>query len=374
MKKIILITLLLLSPSLFAQFIKHATTKVVLVQKDQNRWCPITGQSIIDYYKTSFISKLKSNQNFRQYSSLTALAIDNQRNGIDKTYIKALDVVSQKYINAKNAFYLVNSNIAPTFGKIGVLAFEHKNDALIYAKKYDGKILSFNQALSTVEKNLKSSIAYMHNIYKKKNYNMGKRIYLKKCKKIDPNDFIEINDLKKEISDKNLCGKLNERYLQALSLYLWDVKRDGEYRADNERVIVKKDEKCPVCGMFTYKYPRWAAQIFFKYEGHEHHLSFDGVKDMMKFYFDPTKWGKYDFINKNSITKMLVTDYYSQKAIEARDAYFVEGSNIYGPMGHELIPFSNKNDAENFKLDHKGTKVLNFKEIKKREVYDLDDH
>ena len=91
--------------------------------------------------------------------------------------------------------------------------------------------------------------------------------------------------------------------------------------------------------MFTYKYPKWAAQIFYKHGDHEHHYSFDGVKDMMKFYFDPMEWGKYEMAKKESISKILVTDYYSQKAIDAKVSYFVIGSDVYGPMGNELIPF-----------------------------------
>jgi len=162
--------------------------------------------------------------------------------------------------------------------------------------------------------------------------------------------------------------------LQALVLYLWNVKKIGEVRANDTRVKVKKDEKCPVCGMFTYKYPRWAAQIFFQHQDHEYHYSFDGVKDMMKFYFNPTRWGIYDFVKPTNITKILVTDYYTQKAIDARNAYFVEGSDIYSPMGHELIPFSTKEEALNFKKDHKGQRILSFKEIREQEVYDLVEH
>jgi nitrous oxide reductase accessory protein NosL len=201
---------------------------------------------------------------------------------------------------------------------------------------------------------------------------MGKNIYERRCKKIDLTDFIEINELKSEIQDKKLCGNLSKRYLQALSLYLWDVKRDGGIEKNRQKIRLSKDDKCPVCGMFVYKYPRWATQIFYKHKNHEHHLSFDGVKDMMKVYFNNKKWGKYAFAKRKNITKILVTDYYSQKAIDARSAFFVLGSNIYGPMGNELIPFKNKNDAQNFKNDHKGKSVLKFSDIKENLSYKLD--
>ncbi|WP_331774254.1 nitrous oxide reductase accessory protein NosL [Sulfurospirillum sp. 1612] len=372
MKKVLILAILLCATHVFAQFSKVATHTPVLVQEAHNPWCPITGQSIKENYKTSLIARLQTNARARQYSALSALAIDMQEYGIDTKSIQALDVISQKYINANSAFFLINSQIKPTFGTISAIAFAKKADADSYRKTYGGDVVSFEEALKKVTQNLKKSIAYMKKIYKKKTYKMGERIYKKKCQEIDPTDYIEINDLKKEIVDQHLCGTLNERYLQALALYLWNVKRAGDLGENEERVKVNEDEKCPVCGMFTYKYPRWAAQIFFKHKDHEHHYSFDGVKDMMKFYFNPSKWGKYDFVTHDNITKMLVTDYYSQKGIDARSAYFVEGSDIYGPMGHELIPFSTQDEAENFKKDHKGTRILTFDQIKESEVYDLD--
>ncbi|MCD6172524.1 MAG: nitrous oxide reductase accessory protein NosL, partial [Sulfurimonas sp.] len=190
---------------------------------------------------------------------------------------------------------------------------------------------------------------------------------------IDPTEYIEINELKAAIKNEKLCRPLKEKQLQALALYLWEVKRLGDLGEIEGTVKVTKDEKCPVCGMFTYKYPRWAAQIFYKYDNHEHHHSFDGVKDMMKFYFDPMAWGNYKRSTRKNITNMLVTDYYSQKAIDARTAYYVIGSDIYGPMGNELIPFESEADAKSFYMDHRGTKIIQFDNIKEKEVYKLDE-
>ena len=41
-----------------------------------------------------------------------------------------------------------------------------------------------------------------------------------------------------------------------------------------------KQEKCPVCGMFVYKYPDWTAQIIFSDQSQ---FYFDGVKDLFKY-------------------------------------------------------------------------------------------
>ncbi|MCD4667553.1 MAG: nitrous oxide reductase accessory protein NosL, partial [Sulfurimonas sp.] len=217
-------------------------------------------------------------------------------------------------------------------------------------------------------------IAMIKKKKEKKIYPMGKKIFTKMCNQdIDPNDYIEINELKSAIKNEKLCRPLKEKQLQALSLYLWEVKRFGDLGKIEGTVKVEKHEKCPVCGMFTYKYPRWAAQIFYKHDNHEHHYSFDGVKDMMKFYFDPMAWGNYKTSTRENIINMLVTDYYSQKAIDARTAYYVIGSDIYGPMGNELIPFESEADAKSFYMDHRGTKIIQFDNIKEKEVYKLDE-
>jgi copper chaperone NosL len=189
---------------------------------------------------------------------------------------------------------------------------------------------------------------------------MGKKIFEKKCSKdIEATNYIGINELKDDIQHNKLCEALKEKQLQALALYLWEVKRFGDLDDIKGKIHVTHDEKCPVCGMFVYKYPKWAAQIFYA----DMHYSFDGVKDLMKYYYE----------HKEGISKILVTDYYSQKAIEARESYFVIGSDVYGPMGDELVPFEKLSDAKTFSMDHKGIKVLKFDEIDLDEVRKLDE-
>jgi len=219
-----------------------------------------------------------------------------------------------------------------------------------------------------------STMTISEKIKQKKIYPMGKKIFSKKCQQdINLNNYTNIDELKQDIKNKKLCKPLKKKQFQALSLYLWEVKRFGDVQNKQEKIVVKKDEKCPVCGMFTYKYPRWASQIFYEDNSNEHHHSFDGVKDMMKFYFDANAFGDYSHFQKEHITKMLVTDYYSQKAIDARDAYFVIGSDVYGPMGDELIPFDSEAKAKNFYMDHRGAKVIKFSDILEDEVYKLDE-
>jgi len=357
-------------------FTKKASSKPLLVQKgDLKQWCPVSGLKIEDYYKTSYIAKLKMNQNIRQYSSLFALVLDMKEYGIDMDSIKVLDVVSQKYIDVKGAYFLVDSKIKGTISSVSKLGFKNIDEAKKFQKRYKGKIVSFDLALNMAKESLSSDIKKLKNKNKKREYPRGKKIYEKVCKKdsIDPSDYIEINELKADILKNKICKPLKEKDLHSLSLYLFDVKRFGDLENIENRVIVKEDEKCPVCGMFTYKYPKWAAQIFYEEGDLKKHYSFDGVKDLMKFYFDPMRWGDYKIAKKKNIKKILVTDYYSQQGIDGVKAYYVIRSDVYGPMGHEFIPFKSLEDAKIFKKDHFGKKILNFKQITEEQTYKLDE-
>jgi len=126
-------------------------------------------------------------------------------------------------------------------------------------------------------------------------------------------------------------------------------------------------DKCPVCGMFVYKYPDWTAQIIFK-DGAV--AFFDGCKDLFKFYLNLNKYKPGKKID--DIAAIYVTEYYDMKSIPAADSYFVVGSGIYGPMGHELIPLAAKKDAETFKIDHNGKGILRFEEITRKVIDGLD--
>jgi copper chaperone NosL len=58
-----------------------------------------------------------------------------------------------------------------------------------------------------------------------------------------------------------------------------------------------------------------------------------------------------------------VRDYYTLKFIRHDTAFYVVGSDVFGPMGHELIPFDSKKNAATFMIDHHGLKILRFNQI-----------
>jgi len=126
-------------------------------------------------------------------------------------------------------------------------------------------------------------------------------------------------------------------------------------------------DKCPVCGMFVAKYPDWIAEIVFK-DGSV--VFFDGVKDMLKYYFNLKKYNPRK--TQADISAVFVTDYYTVEFVDGRTAFYVSGSDVYGPMGKELIPFEKEAEAREFLKDHKGKAVLAFSEIDAEVIKRLD--
>ncbi len=127
-------------------------------------------------------------------------------------------------------------------------------------------------------------------------------------------------------------------------------------------------DKCPVCGMFAAKYPDFLAQVIFQ-DGS--YAVFDGPKDLFKYFFNIKRYNPAQ--GTDAIAAVYVTDYYTLKPIDGLRAYYVSGSDVYGPMGNELIPFASESDAKEFMKDHRGKSVLKFGDIKIETVKKLDE-
>jgi len=117
-------------------------------------------------------------------------------------------------------------------------------------------------------------------------------------------------------------------------------------------------DTCPVCGMFVARYPEWVATVVYR-DGHAHH--FDGAKDLFKYLLDLGRWAPGH--HAEDIATIAVTDYYAVQRIDARSAWYVVGSDMLGPMGHELVPHPTEAEAREFLRDHKGTRVLHYGDV-----------
>lgn len=126
-------------------------------------------------------------------------------------------------------------------------------------------------------------------------------------------------------------------------------------------------DKCPVCGMFVAKYPDWLATVMFT-DGTFRY--FDGPKDLFKFLLDLKQYapGK----GQSDVDRFFVNDYYAVRQVDGRKAFYVIGSDVYGPMGKELIPFEKETDARGFLKDHGGRSILRYHEVTSAVLKQLD--
>lgn len=129
----------------------------------------------------------------------------------------------------------------------------------------------------------------------------------------------------------------------------------------------KADDTCPVCGMFVAKYPAWVATVRYQ-DGHLHH--FDGAKDLYKYLLDLPRWAPGH--RRADIQTIGVTEYYTLTRIDAGQAWYVIGSDVLGPMGHELIPLETLEDAQEFMQDHKGVRIVRPEAVSRELLEKLD--
>jgi len=126
-------------------------------------------------------------------------------------------------------------------------------------------------------------------------------------------------------------------------------------------------DKCPVCGMFVARFPDFLAQVIFK-DGS--YAVFDGAKDMFKYYLD---MARYNPAKKESdIDSIYMMDYYTLTPIDGLKAYYIIGSDMYGPMGKELIPFEKEADAQEFMKNHHGKSMVKFGEVTTAMLKEMD--
>lgn len=329
----------------------------VLIQKEEYKnWCSFSAYELLATYKTNYIAKL-SDGHHKQYASLRFLASDYDAIKSRLTEVLVVDGKTEELIDATRAYFVVNSKAQTKYSKYSKIAFKNKEHANEFKKEYGGDIRDFEFVLYMATRDISTDEEHFMNLQNKL-YKMGAKLFEKRCQNINVTEYPMLLDLKASILKQNICGKINQRDLQLVSKYLWDKKRLNLSLKNTKAILVPEDSKCPVCGMFVAKYPKWVAKI----QG-EHTYYFDGVKDMMKYIFSK------DIQTQNYDIK--VTDYYTVSGFDASKAFYVVDSNVYGPMGHELIPFDTKVKAQKFTSDH-GGKIYTFEEITLELVASLD--
>ncbi len=123
-------------------------------------------------------------------------------------------------------------------------------------------------------------------------------------------------------------------------------------------------DRCPVCKDYIFRHHDWVVILYYEKKGRFRHLAFDGVKEFMRFYLEPEKYGDYANIRMH-VKKIVVRDYATKKPLIAQKAWYVVGSDVEGPKGGEFIPFADEKSAYDFMKRHHGKRVLRFSEVER---------
>lgn len=146
------------------------------------------------------------------------------------------------------------------------------------------------------------------------------------------------------------------RYVSLVLLLLLFGFAPGSFAAEPK--LPGPKDRCPVCGMFVAPYPDWVATILFKDDAQ---LFFDGAKDLFRYYYSLPN--KNDARTHADIAEIYLSDYYSTRLMPVKQLHLVIGSDVYGPMGHELIPIAGEAAAKTFAKDHNGKQIVRFEQL-----------
>ncbi|PID81422.1 hypothetical protein CSB20_03105 [bacterium DOLZORAL124_64_63] len=366
MKKIAIMALMVLlaAPAAAQMFQTVNPDQAHLLQADgpAQMYCPNCGMNLVTFYKTSH-ALTREDGGTHQYCSLHCL-VDANSGNLDKA--RVVDITSLAFIPVTDAFYVVGSDVKGTMTMKSKYAFADKGAAQAFATKHGGQIMEFDAAATLAREALPVE---NQNIDKKRTMmaKKGRAIFDKMAGDAEVPPLRSIAEAKTWVKESGVCGPLADKQYQAVAIYLMRRESMAGHAADGPRIQVPEDAKCPVCGMFVAKYPKWAAMLKTA-DGRVFY--FDGVKDMMKFYLQPEKF--HVKVRTEDFVNVVVSDYYSLEPLDGTKAFYVVGSNVFGPMGNELIPLPNRKKAEAFLQDHFGERIYRFEEIDRKLVYWLD--
>lgn len=157
------------------------------------------------------------------------------------------------------------------------------------------------------------------------------------------------------------CGGRVADYTATLELAAADLERENSAidrkRLASGKIVPPEDgvDECPVCLMFPARYPRHHCQIR---DAGGTVFHFCSTQCLFAFLENPRRHARRD-VNAADI---WARDFEQRRWISARTAYYVLGSNQWGPMGREAFAFDRIDGARRFKQRHGGF-IQRFEEV-----------
>ena len=129
-----------------------------ILQSGKNKnSCTTCGMELAKSYKANHVAK--QNDEIKQFCSMHCLAQEMSINKTQLQDIQTVDTKSLKFINAKEAYYVLGSKIRGIMTKSSKFAFADKNDTLDFVKENGGKVVTFEEAYKNALDDFKPSQA-----------------------------------------------------------------------------------------------------------------------------------------------------------------------------------------------------------------------
>lgn len=112
--------------------------------------------------------------------------------------------------------------------------------------------------------------------------------------------------------------------------FAWQREREPDMLAPRE---IPAEARCPVCGMFPARQPRWAVQVIHT-DGEVHYL--DSPLDLFHFLADVPRFAPGR--TREGVAAIYVRDYADGRWLQAEAAVYLLGSKLAGPMRNGNLP------------------------------------
>ena len=188
----------------------------LLQDGDEKTFCPVCGMTLPMFYKTNHAANDGKVQ--KQYCSIHCMVEDKELKNSKLSNMKVVDNTTLKFIDVKDAFYVLASNKPGTMSMVSKYAFGTKEAALSFINENGGEIKTFAEVEKIVADAIKEEKAMIEKRQAKMKM-MGKKFYDENCTKTDKR-FETTANAKSYLNSSKICGELSGKTLQAVGLYL----------------------------------------------------------------------------------------------------------------------------------------------------------
>jgi len=212
----------------------------------EKRWCPLCGMNLEMFRKTNVRYTFKDGTSQR-YCSWHCAAIVYKKRKDDIVKVEVADFVTGKFIPADKAYYLVGSDLPGVMTVRSKKAFASLEEAKKFQKEHGGKIVRYPEVLEMAIEDLPKDMGLLR-VKMSKKAQIGKKVAeAKGCFKCHGpggkgigkapawtspgfakrmSSKIKIKKVILEGKGKmpSFEGKISEKELQALMLYIWTIR------------------------------------------------------------------------------------------------------------------------------------------------------